>query len=175
MGEHSWARVIAGASPPPVPHPSHPARIPLCPAPAQDVARRILGSAWWAGITFNGITAYGDGHNSLIGGDALSDGERDALLELCCQRLDAFREHHRALEVAPIIPKIQGGSDAISNLQALCFRCNAGKRDGCLPTQEGAPTSAVCRPARATAKRAVCSARWRAAAGCCWRTRGTAW
>jgi ATP adenylyltransferase len=54
------------------------------PAPARDVAHRILGSAWWAGFTFNGITAYGDGQNSLIGGDAL--------LELCRQRLDAFRE-----------------------------------------------------------------------------------
>ena len=36
--------------------------------------------------------------------------------------------------------------------------------------QEGAPTSSVCRPATATAKWAVCSAGWRAAAGCCWRT-----
>ena len=53
--------------------------------------------------------------------------------------------------MAPIIPKNQGGSDAITNLQALCCRCNAGKRDGCLPTQEGAPTAAVCRPATATA------------------------
>jgi hypothetical protein len=43
-------------------------------------------------LTFNGITAYGAGHDSLIGGDKLSDGERDALLELCRQRLDAFRE-----------------------------------------------------------------------------------
>jgi hypothetical protein len=31
----------------------------------------------------------------------------------------------------------QGGSDDLSNLKALCFRRNAGKRDGCLPTQEG--------------------------------------
>ncbi|MCP9887518.1 HNH endonuclease [Cyanobium sp. ATX 6A2] len=153
-------------------------------------------------LTGNGITAYGNGAYSLIGGDALQ--------QLCRQRLDSFREqrgeevfahrsrhrspisgsvkyrvltrargrceccgaheHQRALEVDHIIPRHQGGSDAISNLQALCFRCNAGKRDGCLPTQEGAPTSAACRPATATAKRAVCSARWRAAAGCCWRT-----
>jgi hypothetical protein len=68
------------------------------PAPAQDVARRSLGSAWWAGFTFNGITASGDGHDSLIGRDKLSDSERDALLELCRQRLAAFREP-RAQEV----------------------------------------------------------------------------
>ncbi|NQV09686.1 MAG: hypothetical protein HQ527_00730 [Cyanobacteria bacterium] len=34
------------------------------PAPEQDVAKRILGSAWWAGFTFNGITADGDGHDA---------------------------------------------------------------------------------------------------------------
>ena len=62
------------------------------PAPAQKVARRILGedvtqfatppdwsSAWWARFTFNGITAYGKGAYSLIGGDELSDAERDQL------------------------------------------------------------------------------------------------
>ncbi|MCP9784942.1 hypothetical protein [Cyanobium sp. N5-Cardenillas] len=65
------------------------------PAPAHNVARRILARAWWAGFTFNGITAYGDGHDRLIGGDALSDGERDALLEVCRQRLDTFREQRR--------------------------------------------------------------------------------
>ena len=68
-------------------------------APAQDVVRRILGSAWWAGFTFNGITAYGDGHDSLIGGDELSDAVtwpkdsmaqplRDALLQLYRERPD---------------------------------------------------------------------------------------
>jgi hypothetical protein len=69
------------------------------PAPAQDVARRILGSRWWARFTFNGITAYGNGAYSLIGGDELSDAVtwpkasmtqplRDALLQLCRERQD---------------------------------------------------------------------------------------
>jgi hypothetical protein len=50
-------------------------------------------------LTGNGITADGDGHDSLIGGDELSDTERDALQQLCRQRLDAFREQ-RGEEVA---------------------------------------------------------------------------
>jgi hypothetical protein len=54
-------------------------------------------------LTGNGITAYGNGAYSLIGGDDLSDAVtwpkasvaeplRDALQQLCLQRLDAFRE-----------------------------------------------------------------------------------
>ena len=44
----------------------------------------------------------------------------------CC----GAHEHQRALEVDHIIPKNHGGSDDLSNLQALCFRCNAdSKRD----------------------------------------------
>jgi hypothetical protein len=32
-----------------------------------------------------------------------------------------------------IVPRNHGGSDDLSNLQALCFRCNAGKREaGCV-------------------------------------------
>jgi ATP adenylyltransferase len=120
-------------------------------------------------LTGNGITRYCDGLTTLIGAEELSDSERDALLQLCRQRLDGFREqrgeevfahrsrhrspisgsvkyrvltrprgrceccgaheHQRALEVDHIVLKNQGGSDDFNNLQALCFRCNAGKRD----------------------------------------------
>lgn len=45
-------------------------------APAQDVARRILGRGWWARFTFNGITRYANGAYSPIGGGELNDGER---------------------------------------------------------------------------------------------------
>jgi hypothetical protein len=53
-------------------------------------------------LTGNGITAYGNGAYSLIGGDELSDGERDALQQLCRQRLDAFREQ-RGEEMACLL------------------------------------------------------------------------
>ncbi len=43
-------------------------------------------------LTGNGITTYGNGAYSLIGGDELSDAERDELQLLCRQRLVAFRE-----------------------------------------------------------------------------------
>ena len=39
------------------------------------------------GIPGNGITRTGNGATSLIGGDELSDSERDELLQLCRQRL----------------------------------------------------------------------------------------
>ena len=82
-----------------------------------------------------------------MGGNELSDAERDQLLELCRQRLDAFRargrceccgahEHQRALEVDHIVPSNHGGSDDLSNLQALCFRgvqsSNGHREAGCV-------------------------------------------
>ena len=60
------------------------------PAPAQDVARLILGGAWWAWFTFNSITRCERGSYALVGGEELSDAERDQLLALCRQRLNAF-------------------------------------------------------------------------------------
>jgi len=76
------------------------------PAPAQDVARRILGEdvtqidyytervKRMVGkvLTGNGITRYERGTYDLVGGEELSDDERDQMLQLCRQRLDAFRE-----------------------------------------------------------------------------------
>ncbi|MCP9902520.1 HNH endonuclease [Cyanobium sp. Cruz CV13-4-11] len=64
-----------------------------------------------------------------------------------------------------ILPRNHGGSDDLSNLQALCFRCNAGKRDAVCLRKKAPPTSAACRPATPAARPAVCSARWRPAAG----------
>jgi hypothetical protein len=35
--------------------------------------------------------------------------------------------------VGSIVPRNNGGSDELTNLQALCFRCDVGKRDaGCV-------------------------------------------
>jgi ATP adenylyltransferase len=183
--------------------------------------KRMVGKV----LTGNGITRYERGTYDLVGGEELSDAERDELLQLCRQRLDAFRmqrgeevgylltqkpaasgtgaatarrsaarsksgcspvpratanvaaqavawqtPHQRALEVDHIVPRNHGGSDDLSNLQPLCFRCNAAKRDAVCLRKRAPPTSAACRPATPVARTVVCSARWSPAAGCCWRT-----
>jgi hypothetical protein len=53
-------------------------------------------------LTGNGITRCEQGTYALVGGDELSDAERDQLLDLCRQRLDAFREQ-RGEEVACLL------------------------------------------------------------------------
>jgi hypothetical protein len=99
--------------------------------PPQDVARRILGEdvtqidystervKRMVGkvLNGNGITRYDQGAYDLVGGVAegfcaaveLSDAEREELLQLCRQRLDAFREQrgeevfaHRSRHRTPI-------------------------------------------------------------------------
>ncbi len=45
-----------------------------------------------------------------------------------CELCGVFEEE-KALELDHIIPRNKGGTDDISNLQALCYSCNAMKRD----------------------------------------------
>jgi mono/diheme cytochrome c family protein len=58
-----------------------------------DPGERVVGKV----LTGNGITRYERGTYALVGGDELSDAERDQLLELCRQRLDAFREQQKGM------------------------------------------------------------------------------
>lgn len=43
----------------------------------------------------------------------------------CC----GISAEERALDIDHIVPRKQGGSDDVSNLQALCYQCNRQKRD----------------------------------------------
>ena len=74
-----------------------------------------------------------------MGGEELSDAERDQLLELCRQRLDAFRMQrgeevfaHRSRHRwrwTTSCPGTMAARTTSATCRALCFRCNAGKRD----------------------------------------------
>jgi hypothetical protein len=61
----------------------------------------------------------------------VSDTQRYEVLKRAmfrCELCGATAED-RALEVDHIVPRNWGGSDDLSNLQALCYSCNAMKRD----------------------------------------------
>jgi ATP adenylyltransferase len=100
------------------------------------------GGGWWARFTSNGITRCERGTYALVGGEEvfahrsrqrtpISGSVKFRVLTRARGRCECCgaHEHQRAVEVDRIVPKNQGGSDVLSNLQALGFRCNAGKRD----------------------------------------------
>jgi len=124
--------------------PSYKFHPPSHPAPAQDVARRILGEdvtqidnytervKRMVGkvLTGNGITRCEKGSYALVGGDELSDAERDQLLELCRQRLDAFREQrgeavfaHRSRHRTPISGSVK--YRVLTRARGRCECCGA--------------------------------------------------
>jgi hypothetical protein len=117
------------------------------PAPAQDVARRILGEdvtqidyytervKRMVGkvLTGNGITRYERGTYDLVGGEDLSDVERDQLLKLCRQRLDAFR--------------MQRGEEVFAHRSRHRWRWTTS----CPGTRAVRTTSATCRPSASAA------------------------
>jgi ATP adenylyltransferase len=122
------------------------------PAPAQDVARRILGEdvtqidyytervKRMVGkvLTGNGITRYDQGAYDLVGGEELSDAERDELLQLCRQRLDAFREQ-RGEEVGCLLTQKPAASGTGA---PAAPRSAARLTSGCSPGPMAAPNAA---------------------------------
>lgn len=62
---------------------------------------------------------------------ALSGSMRYAVLKRAKGRCElcGISKEEKALEVDHIVPKNHGGEDSLNNYQALCFTCNANKRD----------------------------------------------
>jgi hypothetical protein len=89
--------------------------------------KRMVGKV----LTGNGITRYDQGVYDLVGGEELSDAERDQLLQLCRQRIDAFREHrgeevfaHRSRHRTPISGSIK--VRVLTRAKGRCECCGAG-------------------------------------------------
>jgi hypothetical protein len=86
-------------------------------------------------LTGNGITRYGDGLYTLIGAEELSDSERDALLRLCRQRLDGFREQrgegvfaHHSRHRNPISSFVASRGPKAGDAPAGAERCGGAVR-----------------------------------------------
>jgi ATP adenylyltransferase len=114
-----------------------------------------------------------------VGGDELSDAERDELLQLCRQRLDAFREQrgeevfaHRSRHRTPISGSVKYRIHRCARGRCECCGAHEHQRalevDHIVPKNQGGSDAIT-----------NLQARWRAAAGCCWRTgwrsRGVTW
>lgn len=90
-----------------------------------------------------------------IGGGYLPGSARYEVLKRAKHRCElcGAHEEHAALHVDHIIPRAKGGSDTLSNFQALCVTCNTNKRDrddtdfrGVLASyQERAPDCLFCK------------------------------
>ena len=112
----------------------------------RNVSRRNR-RAWWARFTSNGITRYDQGAYGFVGGGAegfcaaveLSDAERDQLLELCRQRLDAFREQ-RGEEVGCLLTQKPAASGTGA---ATATRSAARSNTGCSPAPAAAANAAA--------------------------------
>lgn len=147
------------------------------PAPAQGVARRIPGEdvnqidycteriKRMVGkvLTGNGITAYANGAYSLIGGDELSDTERDELQQLCRQRLDAFRAQrgeevfaHRSRNRTPISGSIK--YRVLTRARGRCECCGAHEHQRALEVDHIVPKTMVAQATSATCKRCASAA-----------------
>jgi len=84
-------------------------------------------------LTGNGITRYERGTYDLVGGEELSDVEREELLKLCRQRLDAFR--------------MQRGEEVFAHRSRHPWRWTPS----CPGTRAARTTSATCKPSASAA------------------------
>ena len=96
--------------------------------------KRMVGKV----LTGNGITRYDQGAYDLVGGEELSDAEREELLQLCRQRLDAFRMQ-RGEEVGCLLTQKPAASGTGA---ATAPRSAARSNTECSPAPKAAANAA---------------------------------
>jgi len=90
-------------------------------------------------LTGNGITRYDQGAYDLVGGEELSDAEREELLQLCRQRLDAFR-----MQRGEVVGCLLTQKPAASGTEAATARRSAARtKSGCSPGPKAAANAAA--------------------------------